>query len=284
MTILGIDGGGSTTTFLLVDENDREVAREQTGPSNYVSVGHEASTRAIQEGIRSLPQKPDVVCGGFGAAGLREGLRHYEDTLRRVLPDSRIITESDAFVAYVGAIGIRPGLLLIAGTGSIVIGRRDDGQMFRSGGWGPHFGDEGGGFWIGREAIRAALRSRDFKTNRRFRDRVTEALGLASIEAAVTEWASGALTVARVASLFPILADDYPMEPAGRILQDAAKHLRVLMQRSVALIDADAPLTSATGGIASHPLMQELIAIPFESPLDTPERGAILWARQNQSK
>ncbi len=284
MTILGIDGGGSTTTFLLVDENDREVAREQTGPSNYVSVGHEASTRAIQEGIQSLPQQPDVVCGGFAGAGRREGLRHYEDTLRRALPDSRIITESDAFVAYVGAIGIRPGLLLIADTGSIVIGRRADGRIFRCGGWGPQFGDDGGGFWIGREAIRTALRSRDFKTNRRFRDRVKDSLGLASVEAAVTEWASGALTVARVASLFSVLADDYPMEPARRILHDAAEHLRVLTQRSVALIDADTPLTSATGDVASHPLMQELIAIPFESPLDSPERGAILWARQNQSR
>ena len=283
MTILGIDGGGSTTTFLLVDENDREVAREQTGPSNYVSVGREASARAIQDGIRSLPHQPDVVCGGFAGAGRREGLRHYEDTLRSVLPDSRIVTKSDAFVAYVGAIGIRPGLLLIAGTGSIVIGRRDDGKMFRSGGWGPHFGDEGGGFWIGREAICAALQSRDFNTNRRFRDRVTEALGLASIEAVVTEWASGTLAVARVASLFPVLADDYPREPARKILEDAAKHLRVLAQRSVALIDADAPLTSATGGVASHPLMQGLIAIPFEPPIDSPERGAILWARQNQS-
>src|SRR6476660_7665456 len=74
---------------------------------------------------------------------------------------AQVIIESDAFIASIAAIGVDPGILLIAGTGSIVIGRDKDRAMFRIGGWGPHFGDEGSGFWIGREAVRAALRSID---------------------------------------------------------------------------------------------------------------------------
>ena len=145
MKVLGIDGGGSKTTFLMVD-GDRELARLETGPSNYISVGKEASRKAIQEGIRGLPSQPDVICGGFAGAGREAGRAYYLETLQSLLPESRVLIETDAFIAYIGAAGIRPGVLLIAGTGAIVVGRRDDGTTFRAGGWGPQFGDDGGGF------------------------------------------------------------------------------------------------------------------------------------------
>src|SRR5256885_3664729 len=101
--------------------------------------------------------------------------------LQSLIPGAQIIIESDAFIASIGSIGIDPGVLLIAGTGSIVIGRDKDRNMFRVGGWGPHFGDEGSGFWIGREAVRAALRSLDTHTSTAFAERVAKALELKSI-------------------------------------------------------------------------------------------------------
>ena len=277
MKVLGIDGGGSKTTFLMVD-GDREVARLETGPSNYISVGKEASRKAIQEGIRGMPSQPEVICGGFAGAGQEVGRAYYHETLQSLLPESRVLIETDAFIAYIGAAGIRPGVLLIAGTGAIVVGRREDGTTFRAGGWGPQFGDDGGGFWIGREAIHVSLRSVDFGSNARFRKHIAEALGLDSIEAAVTAWADGKLTIPDVAALFPIIAEYYPREPAKAILEEAANHLRVLTQRSVAALGAVAPYTTASGGVALHPLMQELISLPFEPPIDTPEKGAIVWA------
>jgi N-acetylglucosamine kinase-like BadF-type ATPase len=280
MKILGVDGGGSKTTFLMVDP-DLELFRLETGPSNYISVGRVASRLAIAQGIGSLPSKPDVVCGGFAGAGREEGRTYYLETLRSLLPEARILIETDAFIAYIGAAGIRPGIILIAGTGSIVVGRRDDGTTFRSGGWGPQFGDDGGGFWIGREAIRVSLSSVDFGANVRFRNYIAKALGLESIDEAVTRWADGSLTVPDVAALFPAIAEDYPNEPAKTILDEAAKHLRVLTQRSVAALGANAPYTTAAGSLALHPLMQELISLPFEPPIDTPEKGAILWAMEN---
>ncbi len=241
MKVLGIDGGGTKTTFLMVD-GDRELARVRTGPSNYLSVGKEASGEAFREGILSLPSHPELVCGGFAGAGREDGRSYYHDTLQTLLPESRILIETDAFIAYIGAAGFRPGLLLMAGTGAIVVGQRDDGTMFRAGGWGPQFGDDGGGFWIGREAIRVSLRSVDFGTTTRFRDRIAEALGLDSIEAAVAAWAEGRLTVPDVAGLFPTIAEYYPNEPAKTILDEAARHLRVLTQRSVATL-GETPLT-----------------------------------------
>ncbi len=280
MTMLGIDGGGSKTTFLLVDDEDRELARFDTGPSNYISVGRDRSIQAIAEGVGKLPSKPDQVCGGFAGAGRPEGRRHYEEALGTLLPDSRVNVESDAFIAYIGAIGIRPGLLLIAGTGSIVIGRRENGTMFRSGGWGPQFGDEGSGYWIGREAVRAALRSLDSGSHKQFRQRVTDTLGLESITHTPAAWAEGRIGATDIAALVPAVMDFYPHEPARAILGEAAGHLRVMAQRAVMRMGGDAPHTAATGGVATHPLMQDLIAIPFEPAIDTPERGAVLWARK----
>src|SRR5262249_40861561 len=154
------------------------------------SVGREAAAYAIRNGAAQLQGPPaDVVCGGFAGAGRREGLEFYQSTLQAVFPNSRVRVESDAVVAYAGAIGLMPGVLLIAGTGSIAIGRKPDGSMLRVGGWGPHFGDEGSGFWIGREAVRVALRSSDANEHNSFVREIASTLRVSSIQDAVAHWA-----------------------------------------------------------------------------------------------
>src|SRR5438874_5361946 len=180
MRYLGIDGGGSKTTFLLVDEYYNEICHLQSGPSNYLSVGAEATRASITQGISQLTEQPNIICGGFAGAGRPDSVAFYKELLQSLIPGAQVIIESDAFIASIGAIGIDPGVLLIAGTGSIVIGRDQDRAMFRVGGWGPYFGDEGSGFWIGREAVRAALRSIDERNATEFTERITAGLGLKS--------------------------------------------------------------------------------------------------------
>src|SRR5499427_1550581 len=172
MRYLGIDGGGSKTSFLLVDEYYNEICHIQSGPSNHLSVGTEAAREAIMQGISRLTEQPNIVCAGFAGAGRPDSVAFYREVIQSLIPDAQIIIESDAFIASIGAIGIDPGVLLIAGTGSIVIGREKDRRMFRVGGWGPHFGDEGSGFWIGREAVRAALRSIDSQAGPEFAQKI----------------------------------------------------------------------------------------------------------------
>src|SRR2546423_11894976 len=119
MTYLGIDGGGTKTTFLVVDDNDHEICRLQAGPSNWLSVGSETAAASIRDGISQLRgAAPDVVCGGFAGAGRTEGFEFYRGVLEGLLPKSRVRIESDGVIAYAGALGLRPGVLLIAGTGS----------------------------------------------------------------------------------------------------------------------------------------------------------------------
>src|SRR5215471_1251414 len=177
MRYLGIDGGGSKTSLLLVDEYYNEICHLHSGPSNYLSIGADAAEKAIADGVSRLTERPSIVCAGFAGAGRPESAAFYREVLQSLIPGAQIIIESDAFIASIGAIGIDPGILLIAGTGSIVIGRNKDRNMFRVGGWGPYFGDEGSGFWIGREAVRSALRSLDRQDAMEFANRIANQLG-----------------------------------------------------------------------------------------------------------
>ena len=281
MRYLGIDGGGSKTTFLLVDEYYNELCHLQSGPSNHLSVGPDAAEAAIAEGISHLTEKPNIVCAGFAGAGRPDSVAFYKQVLQSLIPGAQIIIESDAFIASIGAIGIDPGILLIAGTGSIVIGREKDRTMFRVGGWGPYFGDEGGGFWIGREAVRAALHSIDAQMPTEFTERVASKLGLKSVSEVVGAWAGGRLGVPEIAGLFPEVAAMYPADPAKQILTEAAAHLRSLVEIASKRTGVEDCRKSLSGSVANHPIMRELIGLTFEEPRHSPEWGAVIWARQH---
>jgi N-acetylglucosamine kinase-like BadF-type ATPase len=281
---LGIDGGGSKTAFVLEDENGRILGRTETGPSNWLSAGKEEAGRNIAAGIRQLKSVPDVVGCGFAGAGRPDGIQFFKDSLSALLPKAQIFVETDAFVSYVGAIGLEPGMLLIAGTGSIAIGRRPDGSMIRVGGWGPIFGDEGSGFWIGREAIQAALRANDAGEEAEFVSSVCEVLKLNSITDVLTAWKSGALTVRSVASLASLVFHMYPAESAIRILNDAAKQLWWISKTAIDLVGIPECRRSVIGSVGSQPLMKQLMrehgsTRDFDSPVHPPEHGAIIWAR-----
>jgi N-acetylglucosamine kinase-like BadF-type ATPase len=81
--------------------------------------------------------------------------------MRRIGFKSRTLIVNDALVALVAGAGDRPGVVIVAGTGSIAYGRDGRGQAARAGGWGYLLGDEGGGFWIGRAALSAVVRAFD---------------------------------------------------------------------------------------------------------------------------
>ena len=281
MRYLGIDGGGSKTSFLLVDEYYNEICHIESGPSNWLSVGADAATQAITQGISYLTERPNIVCAGFAGAARHDSAAFYKEVLESLIPEAQIIIESDAFIASIGAIGVDPGILLIAGTGSIVIGRDKARNMFRIGGWGPYFGDEGSGFWIGREAVREALRSLDLQASTEFSNRIAGRLGLKSISEVVSGWASGKIGVPEIAGLFPEVVSMYPQEPSKSILTQAASHLRSMVEIASKRVGLDDCRRSLSGSVAAHPVMRELMGLEFEQPRHSPEWGAVIWARQH---
>ena len=281
MRYLGIDGGGSKTSFLLVDEYYNEICHLESGPSNWLSVGADAAKQAITQGISYLTERPNIVCAGFAGAARHDSAAFYKEVLESLIPEAQIIIESDAFIASIGAIGVDPGIPLIAGTGSIVIGRDKARNMFRIGGWGPYFGDEGSGFWIGREAVREALRSLDLQAPADFSNRIAGRLGLKSISEVVSGWASGKIGVPEIAGLFPEVVSMYPQEPSKSILTQAASHLRSMVEIASKRVGLDDWRRSLSGSVAAHPVMRELMGLEFEQPRHSPEWGAVIWARQH---
>jgi N-acetylglucosamine kinase-like BadF-type ATPase len=162
---LGVDGGKSSTTALIGDSSGRVIGYGRGGPSNHVQeaeAGRVKFIRAIKECLVQACQQAhlDYQTVRFQAAclGFSGGPVDKEPILREVLRCDRMTVTHDALIALSGATNGEPGVVVIAGTGSIAFGRNATGHTARAGGWGYIFGDEGSGFDITRQALRAALR------------------------------------------------------------------------------------------------------------------------------
>lgn len=161
---LGIDGGQSSTSALVGDECGRVLGAGSGGPSNHVGAaeGHAklttAVTQCVEKACAAAGLDPSRVRYEAACCGMSGGPADKEAILAGLLPASRLVVTTDAVIALVGATGGGPGVIVIAGTGSIAFGRNVEGRTARAGGWGYIFGDEGSGFDLTRQALRAALR------------------------------------------------------------------------------------------------------------------------------
>jgi glucosamine kinase len=163
---LGIDGGGTKTTCAVGDDS-RLLATTTAGPSNIVRVGEKQARESLHQAVRQAcaaagitPAKVAHTCvGGSGAAR-----PELAESVRRILAEvlsSPIDVVGDMEIAVEAAFDTGPGVIVIAGTGSIAYGRNREGMTARAGGWGFAIGDEGSAHWIGREAVSAVLRASD---------------------------------------------------------------------------------------------------------------------------
>lgn len=166
---LGIDGGGTKTRCVLGNENV-VLASAFAGGCNIVRLGEAAARASLHGVVRQVceagkvsAREIDSVCLGAAGAARPE----ISGKLRVILAelglksDARVEVTGDASIALEAAFGCDPGVIAIAGTGSIVYGRDPAGQIARAGGWGFAISDEGSGHWIGRHAVSAVLRARD---------------------------------------------------------------------------------------------------------------------------
>jgi N-acetylglucosamine kinase-like BadF-type ATPase len=161
---LGVDGGQSSTKALIGDEAGRVLGAGTGGPCNHAGAteGRAKLARAVQESVTAACEqaKLDACHVRFEAAcfGMSGGPEDKQGILAEILPAAKLIVTHDALIALSGASAGEPGVVVIAGTGSIAFGRNAAGEIARAGGWGFLFGDEGSGFDIVRQAVRASLR------------------------------------------------------------------------------------------------------------------------------
>jgi glucosamine kinase len=163
---LAIDAGGTKTRCLLADEI-RILGRAVTGSIKLMRVVEAEATTRLRAMLSEVSltagvDLKDVTQTCIGLAGLSiDTVRNWAEREISSIVGGKLLLAGDDEIALDGAFHEGPGILIIAGTGSNVLGRTADGTVYHAGGWGPALGDEGSGFWIGQEALRAAFWARD---------------------------------------------------------------------------------------------------------------------------
>jgi glucosamine kinase len=269
--VIGVDGGGTKTRVLVADEAGKPLS-DVSGPGSAVKPGEaERSAQVIAEivahGLEVAEMShvlPKVL--SVGVAGV--GREHERQALLQALAAREIaeevLVQADATVALDDAFGDGPGVLLIAGTGSVAFGRGPTGIVARCGGWGPNIGDEGSGAWIGRRALSVVTGAAD---GREPETALTGAVLTAAQVNDVTEliaWAAAA-SPAMLATLAPAVMSE---ADAGDLRANAVLSLAVeelmLHVRALArqlFVDERASLPVAlTGGLLrrGQPLRKRL--------------------------
>ena len=165
MHVIGIDAGGTKTVCLLADERG-VILSEARGPgANLHAAGEHAVERVLRdliaEAIGGRPIVPAAMCLGIAGVDREDEMRTVRAVMGRIGHESRVLVVNDALIALTAGARDAPAIVIISGTGSIVYGRNANGEAARAGGWGHMIGDEGSGYWIGREALSAVMRAYD---------------------------------------------------------------------------------------------------------------------------
>jgi glucosamine kinase len=211
--VIGVDGGGTRTRVIVADEGGHQLATAE-GPGSAIHPGETArSADIIAQTIgAALDQiSPDrararCLCVGVAGVGRGEARESLLDELDARNLAGETLVMADAMIALEDAFDDGAGILLIAGTGSIAVGRGPTGEVARSGGWGFVCGDEGSGAWLGQRAlgvVTAAHDGREPETG--LTNPLLQAAGVDGIDALVP-WASRA-TPADLARLAPAVLE-----------------------------------------------------------------------------
>ena len=246
---VGLDAGGSTTT-LWVQPADAGTHTEHTGPAAHPKQrGMDDAAHVLAALVREAtrPHRPVgtlAVCAGVAGAGRSTEKNALSDklwtTLHAAAETVQVEVRSDAEIALDAAFGDESGVVVIAGTGSIVLGRTRDGTQARAGGWGSQLGDPGSGHALGRAGLRAVADAFDGGPETTLRGRVADEHGIDDSESLIHRVADEDLPLADVAPTVLSAATDGD-GVASAIVQDQTD---ALAQRVAWLVDRTGPFSS----------------------------------------
>jgi N-acetylglucosamine kinase-like BadF-type ATPase len=170
---LGIDGGGTKTHAVITTASYKIIGEGFSGASNPVRVGFDLAVAHVSETVKQACEQAhlapqDIAAGCAAIAGISHPIHYHtmKKGLVRRLGIDHLELVTDARAALEGALDGKSGVVLIAGTGSIAMGINDARAVERSGGWGPTLGDEGSGYDIARQALKAVAASFDGRAPR----------------------------------------------------------------------------------------------------------------------
>ena len=168
LLFLGIDGGGTKTHVVITDEAFNVAGEGFSGGSNPLRSGLEEAVAHIEDAVADAcaaagASLRDISAACAAIAGVNHPIHHHtmKEALDLALGLKELELVNDAQAALQGALDGKPGVAIIAGTGSIALGISESGGHARSGGWGPTLADEGSGYDIARRALRMVISSYD---------------------------------------------------------------------------------------------------------------------------
>ncbi len=232
MYVLGIDAGGTKTVCLLADDRGVVLAEARGGGANLQAHGELEVEKVLHHVMDTALGNRDIrlsaICLGIAGVDRPQDAEAVRGIMRRIGAKTRTLVVNDALVALVAGAGENPGVVLIAGTGSIAYGRDASGHAARAGGWGYLLGDEGSGFWIGRRALSAIVRAADGRgPTTQLTDLVMNRLKLVRPSDLIRETYYRDLRRTAIAGLAPLVqqARDNGDAVAAEILKQAAAEL-----------------------------------------------------------
>ena len=298
MYFLGIDAGGTKTAFALGDES-RTLATAISGSIKLGNTSEGEARNALLTGIdavcRTANLGPDdisacaVGLSGFSIPAIHDFVARE---LVRVLSNARTTIYGDHVIAHRASFPEGVGVLVIAGTGSICYGRDREGRELRVGGHGPAVSDEGSGTWLGREALRRCLLTRDLGWPSPLLDEIAAKFAGNECMELIRLANGGKIQMSEIAPLVIAQADEGD-ESALSLLHDAGRELAELAQMTArALFGSSESVPVAFAGSIAAQLSvrsaawEHLQAHLPNTQLHTsdlqPEEGALLLARDSK--
>jgi N-acetylglucosamine kinase-like BadF-type ATPase len=240
----GLDGGGTRCRLAIWDERKQLIYKDEGESSNIYAVGFEqakANVKTLLEKAANDPisENTEIRALCFGSAGLAretERNRWLDFFNAQFSPDFPMLLCSDAEIMLAGSLNEPTGIGLIAGTGSICMGRNEEGVTIRAGGMGTALGDEGSAWWIAKEAVRRTLKSKENRDLPTTMDKTIHAFfHLESLYDCIPFFNNKNLLKATVAEFAPFVtvAAEHGDVLAQAIIEEAATEL-VLLVESVA--------------------------------------------------
>jgi N-acetylglucosamine kinase-like BadF-type ATPase len=252
---LGLDGGASSSKWCVINDLGEKISEGKSGPVDGHIYREESRVRLaklLKEIRNTVPS--EISAAHIGLTGSPESLENQidlKDCFKEFLGVSRLTIENDVYLGYRAAFGDEFGLFLYAGTGSIIVYRETNGKLNRIGGWGYLLGDEGAGYWIGREAIRETLRAMEEGRTSSLSDLIMEASGGDSWDKIKRfVYSTSRENIASLAK--PVLqVAESGSEEAKQVVVRAGLELSGLIKRAQKVLDEDSYPIAFSGGIAT---------------------------------
>jgi len=255
--VLGIDAGATKTVCALGDSSGRAIGMARTEGTNLQTTPRtilvERLRSVVAEALALSPGvTPGAVCLGVAGADRDtdfSAIRTIVTSLGLRIPT---VVVNDALIALVAGVGDAPGIVIVAGTGSITYGRNASNRAARAGGWGYILGDEGSGYWLGRRALRAVVRELDGRgPSTRLTPRILTHFGITSATELIGRIQGTELRPAMIAALASHVHEAFTESDvvAARILDSAARELSASAGAVVRRLGLrDAPFTCVLAG------------------------------------